>query len=440
MVVPILAGLATGSMQAVTKAGFESAMTAVELAIKLIGVMTLWLGLMKIAEHGGLMKMIARALRPVMRRLFPDVPGDHPAMGAMIMNFAANMLGLGNAATPLGIKAMMELNKLAPVKGQASNAMILFLAVNTSSIALLPLGVIGLRAAAGAENPANILVPGLLATICSTATAVIAGLLFNRARPNPVPAPAMAGEVPDTIANSSTAADDTADHGTTDSATDTVASSTPAAEDVAATVALHNRIVPMVVIALACAAVAYRVITAGTDGLGGDVMRWWLVPIIMLALLLFGYRRGVNVYESACEGGREGFDTAVRIIPFLVMILVAIGMFRASGAFAMLTDLLAPVTSLVGLPADVLPMAILRPLTGSGAFGVLSDLTNAAPNGFSAYLAGIMQGSTETTFYVLAIYFGSVGITRIRHALWPALLADLAGITSSIAFAHIFFN
>lgn len=421
MVIPILAGLATGSMEAVTKAGFDSAMTAVELAVKLIGVMTLWLGLMKIAEHGGLMTMIGRALRPLMRRLFPDVPGDHPAMGAMIMNFAANMLGLGNAATPLGIKAMMELNKLTPVKGQASNAMILFLAVNTSSIALLPLGVIGLRAAAGAENPASILIPGLLATICSTATAVTAGLLFNRARPNPAPV-----AVPDV------------DPGTpADSCADDV-SSTP--ESAAAPTGLLNRIVPLVVLALACAAVAYRIITAGTDGLGGDVMQWWLVPLIILALLLFGYRRGVNVYESACEGGREGFDTAVRIIPFLVMILVAIGMFRASGAFAMLTDLLAPATTLVGLPADVLPMAILRPLTGSGSFGVLSDLTNAAPNGFSAYLAGIMQGSTETTFYVLAVYFGSVGITRIRHALWPALLADLAGITSSIAFAHIFFN
>lgn len=427
MVIPVLAGLATGNMEAVTKAGFDSAMSAVELAIKLIGVMTLWLGLMKIAENGGLMTMIGRALRPIMKRMFPDVPADHPAMGAMIMNFAANMLGLGNAATPLGIKAMMELNRLAPRKGEASNAMILFLAVNTSSIALLPLGVIGLRAAAGADNPGNILIPGLLATICSTATAITAGLLFNRARPDPAPDPAPAREDP---------APDEMDPGAqVESVTATPESALPPAPT-----GLHNRIVPMVVIALACAAVAYRIITSGTSGLGGDIARWWLVPLIMLALVLFGYRRGVNIYEAACEGGREGFDTAVRIIPFLVMILVAIGMLRASGAFGIITGLLDPFTSLIGLPSDVLPMAILRPMTGSGAFGVLSDLTTTAPNGFSAYLAGIMQGSTETTFYVLAVYFGSVGISRIRHALWPALLADLAGITSSIVFAHIFFN
>ncbi len=420
MVIPILAGLATGSMEAVTKAGFDSAMAAVELAIKLIGVMTLWLGLMKIAENGGLMTMIGRALRPVMTRLFPDVPPDHPAMGAMIMNFAANMLGLGNAATPMGIKAMKELDSIAPARGQASNAMILFLAINTSSIALLPLGVIGLRAAAGAKNPGAIIVPGLLATICSTATAITVALLVNRLRPDPAPAAdesAPAGEQP------------AAETAPPPGSAITVRIPGPAA-----------RIVPLAVIGLACAAVVYRVITTGTAGLGGEIYRWWLVPLIMLALLLFGYRRGVNVYEAACEGGREGFDTAVRIIPFLVMILVAIGMFRASGAFAMMTKLLDPLTSLVGMPSDVLPMAILRPLTGSGAFGVLSDLTKAAPDGLSAFMAGVMQGSTETTFYVLAVYFGSVGITRIRHALWPALLADLAGISASVLFARIFFG
>ncbi len=422
MVIPILAGIATNRMEAVTKAGFDSAMSAVELAVKLIGVMTLWLGLMKIAENGGLMTMIARTLRPVMTRLFPDVPPEHPAMGAMIMNFAANMLGLGNAATPMGIKAMMELNKLAPAGGQASNAMILFLAINTSSIALLPLGVIGMRAAAGAKNPADILVPGLLATICSTGVAILAALLFNRLRPNP-PGPA-----------SRTAA-------VTDTSVETDDSGVvPVDDDLSGETGIGNRVIPLVVVALGMAAVIYRIATTGANGLGSDILKWWLVPIIMLALLLFGYRRGVNVYEAACEGGREGFNTAVRIIPFLVMILVAIGMFRASGAFDILVNLLEPVTSLVGMPADVLPMAILRPLTGSGAFGVLSELTASNPNGFSAFVAGVMQGSTETTFYVIAVYFGAVGITRIRHALWPALLADLTGMAAAVFFSHIFFG
>jgi len=423
MVIPILAGIATNRMEAVTKAGFDSAMSAVELAVKLIGVMTLWLGLMKIAENGGLMTMIARTLRPVMTRLFPDVPPEHPAMGAMIMNFAANMLGLGNAATPMGIKAMMELNKLAPAGGQASNAMILFLAINTSSIALLPLGVIGMRAAAGAKNPADILVPGLLATMCSTGVAIVAALLFNRLRPNP---PGMTMQADDPATDTSVGTGDAVvvpdDEGSSDGT------------------GIGNRVIPLAVVALGLAAVTYRVVTTGADGLGSDILKWWLVPIIMLALLLFGYRRGVNVYEAACDGGREGFNTAVRIIPFLVMILVAIGMFRASGAFDILVNLLEPVTSLVGMPADVLPMAILRPLTGSGAFGVLSELTASNPNGFSAFVAGVMQGSTETTFYVLAVYFGSVGITRIRHAIWPALLADLTGMAAAVFFSHIFFG
>lgn len=423
MVIPILAGIATNRMEAVTKAGFDSAMSAVELAVKLIGVMTLWLGLMKIAENGGLMTMVARMLRPVMTRLFPDVPPEHPAMGAMIMNFAANMLGLGNAATPMGIKAMMELNKLAPAGGQASNAMILFLAINTSSIALLPLGVIGMRAAAGARNPADILVPGLLATICSTGMAIVAALLFNRLHPNPA---GMASKTDASATEKSPESDDSC--------------VVPGHEVPSVETGIWNRVIPLVIVALGLAAVTYRIVTLGPDGLASDILKWWLVPIIMLALLLFGYRNGVNVYEAACEGGREGFNTAVRIIPFLVMILVAIGMFRASGAFDILVNLLEPVTSLVGMPADVLPMAILRPLTGSGAFGVLSELTASNPNGFSAFVAAVMQGSTETTFYVIAVYFGAVGITRIRHALWPALLADLTGMAAAVFFSHIFFG
>ncbi|HOA14058.1 MAG TPA: nucleoside recognition domain-containing protein [Myxococcota bacterium] len=438
IVIPILAAIATGRMEDVTKAGFESAALAVELALKLIGVMTLWLGLTKIAEAGGLMTMIANGLKPVMRRIFPSIPEGHPALGAMVMNFSANMLGLGNAATPLGIKAMMELNRLNRTPGQATNAMILFLAINTSSIAILPLGVIGVRAAAGASNPADILVPGLLATICSTTVAIAVGLLINRLRPDPAadktghdgsadaPATASAGGGGATIP----AADDP----TTVTAPNEASATTTVPDS------LINRLVPILVVLLALAAIVWRLVNGDMSGMPGEIVKWWMIPLIMVAILLFGYRRGVNVYEAACDGGREGFQTAVRIIPYLVMILVAIGIFRASGAFEMVTSALDPLTSLVGLPSEVLPIAILRPLTGSGSFALMSEITANAPNGFPAYLAGIMQGSTETTFYVLAVYFGSVGITKIRHALFPALLADLTGIAAAIIFARVFFG
>lgn len=450
IVIPILAAIATGRMEQVTKAGFESAALAVELALKLIGVMTLWLGLTKIAEAGGLMTMIANGLKPVMRLLFPSIPEGHPALGAMVMNFSANMLGLGNAATPLGIKAMMELNRLNRTPGQATNAMILFLAINTSSIAILPLGVIGVRAAAGATNPADILIPGLLATLCSTSVAIIIGIFLNRLRPDPDGDDqdsaataqgcdtAMANDQTDMMTANADTRSDTTEHepiSTTTAQADPTVSAPPTVPDT-----IVNRLVPIMVIVLALAAVAWRIINGDPATVPGEIVKWWMIPLIMIAILLFGYRRRVNVYEAACDGGREGFQTAVRIIPYLVMILVAIGIFRASGAFEMVTSALNPLTSLIGLPSEVLPIAILRPLTGSGSFALMSEITANAPNGFAAYLAGIMQGSTETTFYVLAVYFGSVGITKIRHALFPALLADLAGVAAAIIFAHAFFG
>ncbi len=419
----VLAGLFTGKMEAVTTASFESAKSAVNLAIKLIGVMALWLGLMKIAERGGLMRMVARAIRPLMVRLFPDVPADHPAMAAMIMNIAANMLGLGNAATPMGIKAMLELDRLNPVKGRATDAMCLFLAINTSSVTILPLGVIGIRAAAGATDPASIILPGLTATLVSTGVAILmAKLLSGRGNEE---APARDASLFDSE--------------TSPESLDKIESPDAEAE------ALHppgraGRALMAAVALAVLAAFAYRFATTpDLSVLKDEILKSWIVPLIMLAILVFGYLRGVKLYETATEGAREGFDVAVRIIPFLVMILTAIGMFKASGAFEIVSGWLAPVTGLLGVPADVLPMALMRPLSGSGAFAVMSEIVQRAPDSLSSFMVSIMQGSTETTFYVLAVYFGAVGITRPRHAVLAALTADAAGLGMAVLMAHWMF-
>jgi len=407
----------TGQMAEVTKASFDSAKAAVTLAIGLIGPMALWLGIMKVAEAGGLMKIIARALRPIMVRLFPDVPADHPAMSAMIMNMAANTLGLGNAATPMGIKAMQELDKLSGEKGSASNAMCLFLAINTSSVTILPLGVITVRAAADAAHPSSILLPAILATICSTAVAIIASKM-------------MAG---------------------TDTTRQTIEDTSKAPEN-QDTALPENDLQPpglagksfigLLLVAFA-GAVVYQFYKAptpfsfSTDSL--NTISNWLIPVLISFFLIFGYLRGVKVYESLTEGAIEGFQTAVRIIPFMVAIFVAIGMFRASGAMALMIKVFAPITELIGMPAEALAMALMRPLSGSGAFGIMSEIVSKDPNSFLSFLVSTMQGSTETTFYVLAVYFGSVGIKRTRHALPAALCADAAGILASVFICNLWY-
>ncbi|MDL1958870.1 MAG: spore maturation protein [Deltaproteobacteria bacterium] len=412
-----------GRMKQLVDASFESAKSSVNLAIGLIGVMALWLGLMKVAEAGGLMRLIARAIRPVMHRLFPDVPAEHPAMSAMIMNMAANALGLGNAATPMGIKAMMELDRLNPNKGEATNAMCLFLAINTSSVTILPLGVIGVRAAAGAAEPASILIPSLVATICSTAMAVVASKAFIRFSSHEAPIETVSKDPEDkgqdfaTVYNGEKEVD----------------------EELYPPGWVGRWAVILIVLIFAGGAV-FR-LTAGTDwrDLGREIISYWLVPAIMCSLLLFGYLRGVKVYEAATAGAKEGFQVAVKIIPFLVMILVAIGMFRASGAFDLMVSAFQPLTSMIGMPADALPMAFMRPLSGSGAFGIMSEVVSRAPDSFSSFLVSTMQGSTETTFYVLAVYFGAVGVVRTRHAVAAALFADITGILMALVMCHIMF-
>jgi spore maturation protein SpmA len=404
----------TGKMSEVTRASFDSAKSAVTLAIGLIGPMALWLGIMKVAEEGGLLRIIARAVRPLMVRLFPDVPAEHPAMSAMIMNMAANALGLGNAATPMGIKAMQELEKLAPEKGTATNAMCLFLAINTSSVTLLPLGVITVRAAAGAADASAILIPSLVATFCSTCVAICAAKLLANRKTLPVASarnlsPENKEEEVKTEAN--------------------LVKPEPG-----------GKIFVWLLIIAFSAGIIYRLTWPTAPGLTIKDLSNWLIPVLICLLLVFGYFKGVKIYETLTEGAKEGFNTAVRIIPFMVAIFVAIGMFRASGAMDIMIAVFSPITELIGMPAEALAMALMRPLSGSGAFGIMSEIVNQAPDSFLSFLVSTMQGSTETTFYVLAVYFGSVGIKRTRHALPAALCADAAGILASVLICNLWLS
>ncbi len=388
-------------MQALGLAMVDSAKGSVELALGLVGVMAFFLGLMKIAEAGGLLVIIARLLRPLLVRLFPDVPADHPAMGAMVMNLSANALGLGNAATPFGIRAMQQLDRLNPHRGSATNAMALFLAINTSSVTLLPTGVIALRASAGSLDPAGILPTTLFATLCSTTVAIIACHFYARFSPVAPPAgftpPAEGPAVNEP-------AEETPQHG--------------------AYSAWVSWAFLVVLISLIPVTVIY-----------GTLIAPWILPGLALALLSFGVVRGVPVYEVFVEGAKEGFQVAVRIIPYLVAILVAVGMLRESGALGYFVQAVGAYTASFGLPADALPMALLRPLSGSGAYGVLAaTIENPAigPDSYTGYLVSTLQGSTETTFYVLAVYFGAVHVRRVRHALAAGLTADLAGVIGAI--------
>jgi len=397
-------------MDVLTSAVVTSAGDAVKLAIGLVGMMALFLGLMKVAEAGGLLTIIARTLRPVMVRAFPDVPPDHPAMGAMILNMSANALGLGNAATPFGIRAMQELETLNPHKGTATNAMALFLAINTSAVTLLPTGVIALRASVGSSDPAGILPTTLFASLMSTTVAIVAVKLYQRWSPF-------------------TSADAGIEAGVDRAAA--VAPEAGGAPQESADVD-DGRGYPMWVSAVVMLALVSAIPLAVVYG---RVVGPWVIPVLIIGLLGFGAARRVRIYEVLVDGARDGFQVAIRIIPYLVAILVAVGMFRASGALDLLVGALSPLTSLVGLPAEALPMALLRPLSGSGAYGVLAATIQdpaIGPDSYTGYLVSTFQGSTETTFYTLAVYFGAIQVRRMRHTLAAALTADVAGITGAI--------
>ena len=401
-----------GKTGELTLALFDESKSAVMLAIGLIGSMAFWLGMMKILEEAGALKMLAKIVAPVMTKLFPEIPKNHPAIGAMVMNMSANMLGMGNAATPFGINAMQELDKLNGVKGRATNAMCLFLAINTSSVTLLPLGVITIRASAGAADPASILIPSLLATIVSTTVAIVMTKLMQKGTPD-------------------CAITETAEK---------IEEKSEEKEEVR--VSLKKKIVAALFVLAILSGMVYQIVTADKSNLGftGVVkaVSNWLIPAIVTAILLFGYLRNVKIYETLCSGAKEGFNTAVRIIPFMVAIFAAVGMFKASGAMEVMIRILNPVTNLVGMPAEALPMALMRPLSGSGAFGIMSSIIENDPDSFLSFLVSVMQGSTETTFYVLSLYFGAVSIKNSRHALPAALCADFAGIMAAVAFSHLF--
>ena len=412
-------------MDVLGQAMIASASDAVTLAIGLVGVMALFLGLMKVAERGGLLVIIARLVRPMMVRLFPDVPPEHPAMGAMILNMSANALGLGNAATPFGIRAMQQLDKLNPVKGTASNAMILFLAINTSSVTLLATGVIALRAASGSENPAGIVPTTLVATICATATAIIVAKLCIRWFPPATTEPPQTGKA---------ALEKAQLDGSVDAAVDQENHDGQQLERATA------RPYPAYVSYLVLSGIAGFIPL--TVFYGREIAPW-IIPGLMLLLLGFGMARRVRIYEVFVEGAREGFQVALRIIPYLVAILVAVGMFRASGALEYIVTPIGRVTEHIGMPAEALPMALLRPLSGSGAYGILASIINdpnTGPDTYTGYLVSTLQGSTETTFYVLAVYFGAVQIRRIRYALIPALSADLVGIIAAVAIVSLMYG
>jgi spore maturation protein SpmA len=415
----------TGRLEEVQQALFGSVKSAVDLVIGLVGIMAFMLGVMRVALDAGLRDAIARGLAPVLRRLFPEVPPDHPAMGAMVMNLASNVLGLGNAATPFGLKAMAELDRLNPHPGVATDAMVLFLAINATSVTLLPpMGTIGVRASAGSADPFAIWIPTLLATTCSTASAVFAFYALRRRRPFRAPAATRPLE-PEAAR-----------------AAEAPAGRAPPARESATR--LRRLVVAALIAALLVPLVRDALAQVPVLGLRDGLMRLaelWVLPLLLAGLLLVGVAGGVRAYESAIEGAREGLEVAVRIVPYLVAILAAVAMFRASGALDLLIDALDPLTSRIGFPAEALPMALLRPLSGSGAFGVMSEIVTAhGPDSFVGLLACTLQGSTETTFYVLALYLGAARVRDGRHVLAACLIGDLAGFVGATAACHLLFG
>jgi len=427
----ILVAAFTGRLPDINRAWPEASIEAVTLAIKLIGPMALWLGFMGVLREAGLLASIARALRPIMRRLFPDVPEDSPAIGAMILNISANILGVGNAATPFGLKAISELNKLNRYPGVASNSMALFVAINTSGLAVLPLGVITVRSALGSKDPAAIFLPSMLATMSSAVVAVVACKLLQRLpvfAPERVvlpeePASAVPVKGPD-------------------------AAAAAAAEKAAAPHAPASPLRRLVTLAVALALVAGLVRSFLTLRVGHTpfevfrtAMSSWVLPLLMFGIVLFGFARRVKVYEVLVSAGKEGFQVAVLIIPYLVAIMVAVSLFRASGAMDAMVSGLGKLTGPLGFPPEALPMALIRPLSGTGAIAVLAEtMKTYGPDSFVGYLTSTINGSMETTFYVLAVYFGSVQVRALRHTVAACLLTDLSGIVVSTLLCHLFFG
>lgn len=377
---------------AIMNSTFETSKAAFKISLGLTGVLSLWLGIMKIGEKGGVINVVARVLSPVFTRLFPDIPKGHPVTGSIFMNVAANMLGLDNAATPLGLKAMEQLQELNPKKDTATNPMIMFLVLNTSGLTLIPVSIMVYRAQLGAAQPTDIFVPILLATFFSTLAGIIFTSLYQR-------------------------------------------------------INLINRTMLLTLGGMSAVVAAIIWGFAQMDKAQMNIVSTSVANILLMLIIvmfiLAGMRKKVNVYDAFIEGAKDGFTTAVRIIPYLVAILVGIGVFRASGAMDMLVDGIKWTVAALGGNTDfvgALPTALMKPLSGSGARGMMVDaMTTYGADSFVGRLSCIFQGSTDTTFYILAVYFGSVGVRYTRHAVACGLLADLAGVIAAIAICYMFF-
>ncbi|MBM6960915.1 spore maturation protein [Bacteroides caecigallinarum] len=383
----------TGVFPAIINSTFDSAKTAFDISLGLTGVLSLWLGIMKIGELGGVINMFSRVLSPLFTKLFPDIPKGHPVTGSIFMNLAANMLGLDNAATPLGLKAMEGLQELNTKKDTASNPMIMFLVLNTSGLTIIPISIMVYRAQLGAAQPTDVFVPILLATFFSTLAGIIAVSVYQK-------------------------------------------------------INLLNRTILLFLggASLFIAGIIYFFTTLSREMI--DIYSTTTANVflflIIIGFILAGIRKKVNVYDAFVDGAKEGFTTAVRIIPYLVAILVAIGVFRASGSMDYIINGVATLVGWCGIDSEfvaALPTAIMKPLSGSGARGLMVDaMTTYGADSFVGRMACIFQGSTDTTFYILAVYFGSVGISKTRHAVPCGLLADLAGIISAIFICYLFFG
>ena len=377
---------------AIMNSTFETAKTGFEISLGLTGVLSLWLGIMKIGEKGGLIQAMARLLSPVLTRLFPEIPRNHPVFGNIFMNIAANMLGLDNAATPLGLKAMERLQELNVKKDTASNSMIMFLVLNTSGLTIIPVSILVYRAQMGAAQPTDVFIPILLATFFSTLAGIVVTSIYQRI----------------------------------------------------------NLFQPVLLAVLGGMSLFVAALIWGVGQLSSDSLDLWgtnvaniLLFSIITMFLVSGMRAKINVYDAFIEGAKDGFQTAVRIIPYLIAILVSIGVFRASGAMDWLVEEMKWLISLIGIDTQwvgALPTALMKPLSGGGARGMMVDaMTTFGADSFVGRLSCIFQGSTDTTFYILAVYFGSVGVTRTRHAVACGLLADLAGVIAAILLCYLFF-
>ena len=378
---------------AIINSTFDSSKTAFEISLGLTGVLSLWMGIMRIGEQGGVIGVFSRLLSPLFTKLFPEIPKGHPVTGSIFMNLAANMLGLDNAATPLGLKAMEGLQELNPKKDTASNPMIMFLVLNTSGLTLIPISILAFRASYGAAQPTDVFIPILMATFFSTLAGIIAVSLYQR-------------------------------------------------------INLLNRTILLFLggTSLVIAGIIYffSMLSRQQIDIYSTTTANVFLFVIIIGFIVAGMRKKINVYDAFVEGAKEGFTTAVRIIPYLVAILVAIGVFRVSGCMDYLIEGIANLVSLCGINSDfvgALPTALMKPLSGSGARGLMVDAMNTyGADSFVGRLSCIFQGSTDTTFYILAVYFGSVGVVRTRHAVPCGLLADLAGIIAAILICYLFFN